>query len=208
LCVGDVLVVKVDTIIFCTDLKDLLVGVVLQDKLLDQVKGFLVLSVLSDLDNCAPCVRSELFFAVVTLHVQLSELGNEGLFHFGVVVELLFDGDFDLDSFGVAFGPDETCVDYFCLVESLDFFEEEGQELFTVPVAGDPWGSHVPVTEPAEVNDGFLGDADGDIGLGDGTGWTDVTNGGDELYTTHGTENGDVSLALDFHICEDGLIIK
>lgn len=56
-------------------------------------------SVLSDLDDCAPSVWCELFLTVVALHVQFGELSDKGLFDFGVVVELLFDGYFDFDSF-------------------------------------------------------------------------------------------------------------
>ena len=77
---------------------------------------------LTDLNNGAPCVRCELLFAVVALHVQLSELCYESLFHFCVVVDFLFDCDLDLDSLGMAFSPDEPSVDNFGLVESLDFF--------------------------------------------------------------------------------------
>lgn len=77
---------------------------------------------LSDLYDGTPSVRSELLFAVITLHVELSELSNKGLLDFGIVVELLFDGDFDFDSFGVALSPNEASIDDFGFVESFDFF--------------------------------------------------------------------------------------
>ena len=117
-----VLIIKVYPIILGRDLQHLIIGTVLEDELLNEVKGFLVLCVLTDLDDGAPCVRSELLFAVVALHVELGELGDEGLLHLCLVVDLFLDCDLDFDSFGVAFGPDETSVDDFGLVESFDFF--------------------------------------------------------------------------------------
>ena len=71
----------------------------LQNQLLDEIKGLFVLNMLSNLDNSTPSVRSELFLTVITLHVKFSEFGNESLFNFGVVVKLFLDGDFDFDSF-------------------------------------------------------------------------------------------------------------
>jgi hypothetical protein len=124
---------------------------------------------LTHLDHCAPGVRSELLFAVVALHVKFGELSDKGLFHFGLVVDFFFDGDFDLDSFGMALSPDEAGIDDFGFVESLDFFKQEGEEFLTVAITSNPWGSHVPVTESAEVDNGLLGNPDGNVGFGNGT---------------------------------------
>lgn len=93
----------------------------LKNQLLDQVKCFLVLCVLTDLHDSTPSVRGELLFAVVALHVKFGEFCYEGLLHFGVVIDFFFNGDFDFDSFGVAFGPNEAGVDDFGFVESFDF---------------------------------------------------------------------------------------
>ena len=114
-------------------------------------------------------MRCELLFAVVALHVEFGELSDKGLFHFGLVVDFLFDGDFDLDSFGMALSPDEAGIDDFGLVESLDFFKQEREQFFTVPITGNPWGSHVPVTESAEVDNGLFGDPDGNVCFSNGT---------------------------------------
>ena len=70
-----------------------------KDHLLNQVKGFLVFDVLSGLNDCAPGVRGELFLTVVALHVQLGKFSHESLLNFCVVVELLFNCNFDFYSF-------------------------------------------------------------------------------------------------------------
>ena len=96
-----------------------------QDQLLDEIKCLLVLHMLSHLDNCAPSVRSEFFLTVVTLHVKLGEFSNEGLFNFCVVVKLLFDSDFNFDSFRMALSPYETSINDFGFVETFDFFQQQ-----------------------------------------------------------------------------------
>ena len=82
-----------------------------------------MLCVLTHLDDGSPCVRCELLFTVVALHVEFGELCDEGLFHFGLIVDFFFNGDLDLDSLGVALGPYETSVDNFGLVKTLNFFQ-------------------------------------------------------------------------------------
>lgn len=62
------------------------------------------------------------------------------------------------------------------------------------------------MAEPAEVDNSLFGDTDGDVGFGNGTGWTDISDGGDELYTTHWAENGDIARAFDFHLREVELV--
>lgn len=80
---------------------------------------------LSDLDNCAPCVGGKLFLTVVTLHVEFGKFSHECLFNFCIVVKLFFDSDFDLDSLRMAFCPNESSVDNFGFVETLDFFQQQ-----------------------------------------------------------------------------------
>jgi hypothetical protein len=57
-----------------------------------------MIDMLSDLDDCAPSVRGELLFTVITLHIQLSELDNKCLLYFGVVIQLFLYCNFDLYS--------------------------------------------------------------------------------------------------------------
>jgi hypothetical protein len=58
-----------------------------------------MIDMLSDLNNGAPCMRSELLFAVITLHVQFSKFDNKCLLDFSVVIQLFFDCNFDFYSF-------------------------------------------------------------------------------------------------------------
>lgn len=198
---GRVLIVKVYTVVLCADFKNFVVCSVLKDHLFDEVKGFLVFDVLSGLNDGAPCVRGELFLTVVALHVEFCELSDEGLLYFCVVVELLFNCDFDFYSFGMALSPNESGIKDFCLVETFNLFQQQCQKLFTVSVAGYPWGSHVSVTESTEVDNSFLGDTDGYVSFGDSTCGAYGADGGDELNTAHGTQNGDVSWLFDLHLC-------
>ncbi len=155
--------------------------------------------VLSDLDDGAPCVWGELFLAVVTLHVEFGKLSDESLLDFSVVVELLFDCYFDLYSFRMTFSPNEPSVDNFGLVESFDFLQQKRQQFFTVPITCNPWWSHVSVAESTKIDNSLFGNTNSDVSLGDGTGWTDVTNCWSELNTTHWTQDRDFSVLLDLH---------
>lgn len=55
--------------------------------------------VLSHLNNCLPSMRSELFLTIITLHVAFNKFGDESLFYFGFVIELLLNGNFNFYSF-------------------------------------------------------------------------------------------------------------
>ena len=72
-------------------------------------------------------MRRKLFFAVITLHVDLSELSDEGLLHLQLVVQLLLDGEFDLNSLGVRLGPNKAGIDDASAVETFDLLEEQGK---------------------------------------------------------------------------------
>lgn len=199
LSMGCILVVEVDSIVFFGNLEDLVIGSMLENELFDEIEGFLMVDVLSDLDDSSPGVRGELFLAVVALHVALNELCDEGLLDFCFVVQLFLDSDFDLYAFGVAFSPDEACVDDFGFIEPLDLLEQNGEQLLAVPVACHPWRSHVSVAESAEIDDGFFGNADGDVSLGKHAGLADIGEGGLELDATHWAKNG--GFMFNLHHC-------
>ena len=99
----------------------------------------------------------------------------------------------------MGFSPDEASVDDFSSVETFDLFEEEREQVFAISFTEDPGRTHVPMTESAEVDHGFLGDADSDICFRDSAGFTDVADGGQELYAAHGTEDGDFTFSFDLH---------
>ena len=130
--------------------------------------------VLSNLYNCSPSVRSELLFAIIALRVGLYELGNEGLLYFGIVVQLLLDCYFDLDSLRVFLGPDETSVDDFGSVQSPDFLQQNRKELLAVPLACNPRWPHETVAKATEVYDSLLGDSNSNIGFGQHAGFAHI----------------------------------
>lgn len=79
LSMSRVLIVEVDAVFLLLNLENLIESAMLKNQLFDEEEGLFVFDVLSDLDDCAPGVRSELFLAVLTLCVGLNKLNNEGL---------------------------------------------------------------------------------------------------------------------------------
>ena len=55
------------------------------------------------------------------------------------------------------------------------------------------------MAKSAKIDNAFFGNSDGDICFGDGASFTDVANGGKELYAAHGAQDGDFSFLLYFH---------
>lgn len=74
-----IFIVKIDTVVLLFDFEHFFVSIMLQNELLDEEKCLFVLNVLSDLNHSTPCMRSKLFFALITLCVSLNELYDEGL---------------------------------------------------------------------------------------------------------------------------------
>jgi hypothetical protein len=58
-----------------------------------------MVNMLADLNNCPPCVRSKLFLTVITLHIDFNELSDKGLLHLGLVIQLFFNCEFNLNPF-------------------------------------------------------------------------------------------------------------
>lgn len=125
-----------------------------------------MVDVLPNLHHCSPRVRCELLLAVIALGVGFNEFRHEGLFDFSLVIELLFDSDFDFDSFGVLFCPDEARIDNLGSIQSLNFLEEYREQFFAITLACDPWWSHVSMAEATEIDDSLLGNANCDISFG------------------------------------------
>lgn len=194
LSMGCIFVVEIDAIVFSGDLKDFVIDAMLEDQLLDVVECLFMVDVLSDLHYGTPSVWSELFFAVIALSIGLDKLSYKGLLYFGLVVQLLLDGYFDFDSFGVLLSPNEPSVDDLGPVQTLHLLEQEGEQLFAIPFAGDPWRSHVAMAEAAEINDSFLSNPYGYIGLGEHAGLTNIREFRLKLNAAHGTEDGGLVL--------------
>ncbi len=87
----------------------------------------------------------------------------------------------------MAFCPNESSVDNFGLVQSFYFLQQQSQKFLTVSIASNPWWSHISVTESTEIDNGLFCNADSYVSFGNSTGRTDVSDGWNELYTTHWT---------------------
>ena len=121
LCMSCIFVVKVDPIIFLRYLQHLIISSMLQNQLLNQIESFFVINMLPNLDDCPPRMRSKFLFAIVTLHIAFNKLSYESLLNFGFVIQLFFNSNFNFYPFGVALGPDKTCINNLCSIESLYF---------------------------------------------------------------------------------------
>lgn len=63
------------------------------------------------------------------------------------------------------------------------------------------------MTKSAEIDNSLFCNANGDVSLGDGTGWADITYSRDELNTTHWTQYSDLSGLLDLHSLQYNAVI-
>lgn len=86
-----------------------------------------MVNMLPDLNNSAPSVRGEFFLAVITLHVALNEFGDESLFNFGFIIQLLLNCDLNFYSLGVGLCPNKSSVDDFSFIQSPYFFKQNRQ---------------------------------------------------------------------------------
>ena len=86
-------------------------SIVLQDQLLQPQECPLVRDLLPDLHTRFPCVLRGQSSTCGTLSGVHDEREDESLLKNRVGQYLLLDGDFDLDSSGVRFSPDERGVD-------------------------------------------------------------------------------------------------
>ena len=154
-----IFVVEIDAVIFNSDLEDLIISAMLQDKLLDQEKCFFVVHMLSNLNHSSPSVRSKFFFTVVALHINLSELCDKCLFHFGLVADFLLNCKFNFDPLGVRFSPEESGLKDFGSAQTLDFLEQNGKKLFAISRARHPRWPHITMTKSAEINHALFCDS-------------------------------------------------
>lgn len=145
----------------------LLMGIELQDQLLNVVERFLVLSSLSDLNNALPIVlgfHALTFLANLIDHAEL----DHGRLLKQSAVDVLLDSELDFDALGVRLGPDEASVDEMHLVEAFDSLQANGQELTRLESSGDPRGRWLQVAFAlvAKLQETLLGQVLGDVDLG------------------------------------------
>lgn len=84
-----VFVIEVDAILLFYNLQDLIVGIMLENELLNQEECFLMLCVLPDLDSRSPCVRGEFLLTGVALHPGLHKLHYKCLLHISCLIDVL-----------------------------------------------------------------------------------------------------------------------
>ena len=129
---------EVETIAHLLDGDGVLLGSVLEDKLLEEEEGPLVGDFLSDLDEGLPCVLRGELCAIWTLAVLDEVLDLEDLFEDGCGEDLLLDGKRDTKAFGVGFCPDEMGLCEADLVEALELLEADGEELLRLGTGDGP----------------------------------------------------------------------
>ena len=82
---------------------------------------------MSDLDQGLPCVRSELFLAVITLGINLLKLCLEGLLYGHSFIDLFFDLDLEVNSLGVFLRPCEVGFKQFELLQASQFLQAHSE---------------------------------------------------------------------------------
>ena len=129
---------EIDTIVNFLDVDCITVGTVLEDKLLEVEESTLVGDLLANLDDGAPCVVRETLLTIGALLVGLDELDFEGLLQNGALEGFLLDGDLQLDTTRVRFGPDEGGVDNADFVQTTQFAKTEGEEFTRFGLGDEP----------------------------------------------------------------------
>ena len=96
----------------------------LEDELLEEEEGALVVHVLPQLDARVPAVWVRIMPVAVEAHVPFDDVfDNEGLLEDGAVEDLGLDGQLDLQALGVGLGPDESSIDKL----HLNWGQEKGE---------------------------------------------------------------------------------
>eukprot|EP00053_Salpingoeca_punica_P010048 m.90448 g.90448 ORF g.90448 m.90448 type:complete len:608 (+) comp15261_c3_seq2:402-2225(+) len=112
--------------------------VVLDDHLLQVEEGALMLDLLAHLHDCVPCVLG-LGAVARGAHLVLHDvLDDKHLLQNGVGKDLLLHGELGLDALGVRLCPHKAGVDEADLVQALEAFEAERQQLARLERSLDP----------------------------------------------------------------------
>lgn len=104
---------------------------------------------LPDLNYCIPIMWSEVFLAVWALGINFNEFNHLSLLHLNFVIDIFPDVYFELESFGMWFGPYKFGVKEMNFVESFNFFKKEFHHFLAFSMAVDPWRSFKSLAEPA-----------------------------------------------------------
>lgn len=165
---------------------------VLEDELLEEEEGLLVLDLLADLDGRLPRVRRVAALARVALLVLQDELDGEHLLELDAVEDLLLDGQLDAQAPRVRLSPArvkasgalrtaqsaarsqtrEPSAPYKPRIDELDarepryLLQAHGEELARLELGSDPARAEVAPAAAALVQQDRLGDAVRDVDLG------------------------------------------
>ena len=129
---------EINTVVNFLDVDCVAMGTVLEDKLLEVEESTLVSDLLANLDDGAPCVVCKTLLTIGALLVGLDEFDFESLLQNGALESFLLDGDLQLDTARVRFGPDEGGVDDADFVQTTQFAKTEGQEFTRFGLSDEP----------------------------------------------------------------------
>ena len=129
---------EVETIAHLLDGDGVLLGSVLEDKLLEEEEGPLVGDFLSDLDEGLPCVLRGELCAIWTLAVLDEVLDLEYLFENRRGEDLFLDGERYAEAFGMGLCPDEVCLCEADFVETLELLETDCEEFLGFGASDGP----------------------------------------------------------------------
>jgi hypothetical protein len=150
---------------------DLLVGVVLEDELLEVQEGTLMSNLLTDLSHSIPSIFG---FNLATIRALLSSNDNfkdVRLLEDGGCKDLTLHSQSDLDTLTMGLGPQEGCIDETNLVEALDTLQTQRHQLLGFEGARKPlgWRLLVPFTATAKVDDDLFAALLGNVHTGANT---------------------------------------
>ena len=164
LSVGEV---EIDAVAHFLNVDGLLVGVVLQDQLLQEEERAPVVYLLAQLHDGLPRVFRRYTVAILACEVLDDVLHHEGLLQDGAREDLLLHGQLGLDPLGVRLRPHERGVDQLDLAQPAQPLDADGEQLARLPRAGHPGPRRLQVAVAAAAALHALGlrDAAGDVHL-------------------------------------------
>ena len=114
---------KVHTILHLLHLQHLIVGVMLENYLLQEVKSLFMFNVLADLHGGYPSVWRELLPAIITLQVSLDKLHDDCLVNAGHAIQLFAHCQSHFDASAVWFGPNKSSIKQLQFIQALDLLQ-------------------------------------------------------------------------------------
>lgn len=129
---------EIDTVVNFLDVDGVLVGSMLENRLLEEQESTLVGHLLADLDASSPCVVGITLCAIGALVVVLGVFDFEALLHDGAITDLRLHRDLNPDTSRMRLCPDEVGVDDAQFVQAAQFLQAERQKLSGFGLGDDP----------------------------------------------------------------------